>query len=180
MINTLLLPILFLIFGVMILWIIIGCKGWWPAKFWLINIASILFFILWTTIISYMGYGVPRPLPEKFRFLGYFSDEPKSLYVLTELEQEKHFKINEIFDFKSDDAIRLYRIPYNKKMHQQLESAMERLQRGAIVFGSRTRILDAEEINGMNQDGTMGPPSNDQEHNFYILPPAKMFQKPPQ
>jgi hypothetical protein len=180
MANTLLLPIIFLIFGVMILWIIIGCKGWWSAKFWIINIACILFFVLWTTIVSYMGWGVPKPLPERFRFLGYFSDEPKSLYVMTELEQDKSFKIAEIFDYKSDDFIRLYKIPYSKNLHEQLEVAMERMQRGAIVFGSRTRILDAEEINGMNSNGSAGPTNGDHEHNFYIFPPARMFQKPQQ
>jgi hypothetical protein len=179
MTNTLLFPILILIFGVMILWILIGCKGWWTAKFWIINIACILFFVFWTTLISYMGWGVPQPLPDRFRLVGYSSDEPVSLFVLTELEKKNEFNIKNIFDYKSEDSIRLYKIPYKKQLHQQLESAMEKVMRGALVYGSKTRILEAEEVNGMSSlDGDSQGGLNGNDHSFYVLPPSKMFQKP--
>jgi len=177
--NALLFPVLFLLFAVMVLWIIVGCKGWWQAKFWLINISIIFVFILWTTIVSHMGWGLPYPLPNKFRLLGYHSEEPKNLFVLVEMAEEKSFRLNEIFDYKSEDDVRLYKIPYNKKFHQQLDAAMERVQNGGIVFGSRSRILDAEEINGMQSNSVSGT-QTDVDHNFYIFPPSKMFQKPTQ
>ena len=177
--NALLFPIIFLFFSSIVLWIVIGCKGWWQAKFWLINISFILVFVLWTTIISHMGWGYPSSLPDKFRLLGYHSDEPKNLYILVGIEEEKKFNWKEILNYKSDDVTRLYKINYNKKMHQQLDAAMERVQRGGIVFGSKTRILEAEEINGMqNLESNVSGTPTDENHNFYIFPPSKMFQKP--
>lgn len=180
MTSTLLFPIIFLLFGAAICWIIIGCKGWWAAKFWFINICCIFVFILWMSIISYMGWGVPIPLPDKFRLVSFCSNEPETIYVLTEkVDYDKKIKIKEIFDYRDPDGIRLYKIPYNKKFHEQLEQAMEKVVRGAIVIGSRTRLLDADEINGMGGDDNQnGPTRADGEHGFYILPPTKMFTKP--
>lgn len=178
MFNTILFPALFLFLTLVLLWIIIGCKGNWIGKFWLINISCCFVFIVWSSVFSYMGWGVPYALPEKFRLLGYYSDEPKSLYVLTEKESANKFNIKNIFEYRSDDNVRLYKLPYNKKFHSQLEAAMEKVQRGAYVFGSKTRVMEAEEVNGMQNDENMGPTRHDAEHHFYVLPPARMFTKP--
>lgn len=185
--GTLAFPALILVFFALILWIIIGCKGWWFAKFWLINISLIFVLIFWHSISSYLGWPSEEPLPETFRFLAFHPDEPKSLYVLTDKhEGQEKFSLGNVFSYKSDDTIRLYRIPYSKDMHEKLEAAAERAMKGGYVIGSKNQILDAEQLRNLQKDAqNQGRDAGGNELggylgglNFYILPPSLFMKKP--
>jgi hypothetical protein len=177
-------PILFLLFGILCLWIMIGCKGWWAAKFWMINLVCILCLVLWYTVNSYLGWPSDSKTPVEFRLMGFVADEPKSLFILAETED---FSTNNIFQYKSQDHLRLYKTPYDKEFHKNLESAMEKVQKGAYVIVSKKKILDANELKQYNKVQDLlggleklneGGSNNNDAYNFYIMPPSKLMKKP--
>jgi predicted RNA-binding protein YlxR (DUF448 family) len=183
--GTLLFPVLILILFVLVLWVIIGCKGWWFAKFWLINLSLIFVLIFWSSVSSYLGWPTDNPLPDTFRFLAFYPEEPKSLFVLVDKHgDEKPRSITESFNYQASDTIRLHKLPYSKEMHERLEAAQERALKGAYVIGSKNNILDAEQLRKLqrqqNSDGSEGNSLNRflAEHNFYILPPSLFMKKP--
>jgi hypothetical protein len=187
--GTLLFPILFLIMSVLCLWVIIGCKGWWAAKFWLINFTLIFGLLFWTSLSSYLGWAVDNGLPDKFRLVGFHSQEPEAIFILTDKhEDKKTTSIMDTFAYTPKETIRLYKIPYNKKMHEKLEQASERIMKGGYVIGTKDTILGAEEIRGMedksgdpNNAGAnkaSGSLSKSDLFNFYILPPSLFIRKP--
>lgn len=186
MFNTLFFPVMFLLLATLLIWIIIGCKGWWAAKFWLINISVMFTFIIWFSLSSYLGYPSDQELPNQFRLISYFSNEPICLYVLADKHGEESFTIKGFFRYKSQDTLRLYKTPYDREFHKALENAMERVNKGNYVVASKKKILDAEELkrygkileesDGDNSmDGTRSPNDN---YRMYVFPPSKFIKKP--
>jgi hypothetical protein len=181
MFNTLLFPALFLLLAALVCWVIIGCKGWWHAKFWLINITAVFVFILWSSVGSYLGWPYDGGTPDKFRLLGFVSNEPKCLYVFGESEIESGLGLKTLFSYKSDDIMRYYRVPYSKNLHEQLSAAMERVNRGQYVIVSRGKILDTKEVRDVSEFESLfedSATSAEVEYYFYIMPPSKIFKKP--
>lgn len=186
--GTLLFPVLFLTISIICLWIIIGCKGWWIAKFWLINFTMIFGLLFWTSLSSYLGWASDIGLPEKFRLVGFHSQEPESIFLLTDKHtSEGDASFLNAFYYKSKDTIRLYKIPYNKEMHEKLEKAAERIMKGGYVIGSKDKIMDAEEIQILEKKSDdiendhqkkQGSLTKSDSFNFYLLPPSLFIRKP--
>jgi len=147
---TLTFPVLFLLLGILCAWITIGCKGWWAAKFWLINFICIFFLILWFSVGSYLGWPSDSVMPVDFRLLGYYAEEPKHLYIMGTREDKDSFSLNKIFEYNSPDKLRLYKAPYKV---QDLLGGMERLNEG-------------------------GGNTADNPYNFYLMPPGRHMKKP--
>ena len=182
MFGVLVFPLLFLILAVMCCWILIGIKGWWQAKFWLINFACIFFIILYFSVASFMGWPTSEGLPSKMRLMSFVPNEPECLYVLSESE-DRESGISYFFGYKSPDNLRLYKLPYSKQMHMDLEKAMERVNSGNYVIMSKERVLDAEEITGFKKTvddlrDMLGNTLFDPTYNLYIIPLNKIIKKP--
>lgn len=186
--GTLLFPILILIFFALLLWLVIGCRGWWMAKFWLINISLAFVLVFWSSLNSYLGWPTESEMPETFRFISFFPEEPKNLYIMIDKHgEDKEPSFLEHFNYKSSDTIRLYKLPYNKEMHEKLEAAAERAMKGGYVIGSKGKILDAEQIRNMQKDNNSSQGQLDSGSiggylgglEFYILPPSVFMKKPP-
>ena len=182
MFGVLVFPLLFLVLGIMCCWILIGIKGWWQAKFWLINLTFLFFVILYFSVSSFMGWPTSEGLPARMRLMGFVPNEPDCLYVLGESE-DKQSGIASFFGYKSPDNLRLYKFPYNKQMHSELESAMERVNSGNYVIMSKERVLDAEEIKGFKKSvddlrDMLGNTLFDPTYNLYIIPLNKIIKKP--
>ena len=180
--NTLFFPFLFLLLSILLLWIIIGCKGQWSAKIWLINITVFFTAILWSGVSSYVGWPTDSPMPKQGRLVQIISNEPESLYVLLEQHDEKNLYYEDWHDFiyyKPKDVARLFKLPYDKETHEQLESAMELVKKGKYVVLSRESIKNMEEesMGGSSKDSHGGMTRNG-EFKLYILPPSKFVQKP--
>ena len=183
--ETLIFPFLLLLLSSLCLWAIIGSKGWWAHKFWLINLCAMFFFIFWVSIQSFLGWPNPYNLPAQFKLISYHADEPKSLYVVAEQPLDKDWYIKKLFEYKSPDNIRMYKFPYSQKMHENLEKAMERVSKGSYVIMSKDRIMDAEEMKQFTRvqnliDGLadLNSPNPTDAYNFYIMPPSKLIKKP--
>ena len=185
---TLTFPVLFLLLGILCAWITIGCKGWWAAKFWLINFICIFFLILWFSVGSYLGWPSDSVMPVDFRLLGYYAEEPKHLYIMGTREDKDSFSLNKIFEYNSPDKLRLYKAPYDKEFHQNLESAMERVNKGGYVIMSKRKMLDAESLKqynkvqdllgGLERLNEGGGNTADNPYNFYLMPPGRHMKKP--
>lgn len=187
MLNALFFPVLFLITFALLIWIVIGCKGWWAAKFWLMNVSLLFTIIIWHSVSSYLGYPSKDILPDQFKLINFYSDEPKSIYIVTDEHENKKISFQYLFKYKSEDTIRLYKVNYNKDFHKKLELAMERVNAGAYVVVSKNKIYDAEElkrfsslVEAENQFSTLGENHNSplENYNMYTFPPAKFMKKP--
>lgn len=174
--NTLLFPILFLLLASVLLWIVIGVKGWLTAKMWLINITTFFVIILWFGVRSYMGWPADEHMPMQMRLVSFISAEPKSLYVIGEAHGEYDLFSHSWYDFvfyKPDDTARMFKMPYSKEAHQGLEDAMEQVKKGGYVVLSR-KPMDGKQISGEG-DGSI---TRDADIKAYLLPPNKIMQKP--
>lgn len=184
MANTLFFPILFVLLTSILLWIVIGCKGWWTAKFWLMNLALMFTFVVWFSLSSYLGYPSTQQLPSQFRLISYVSNEPVCLYILLDRHGDDKFSFTNLFRYKSEDTLRLHKTPYDAKFHKELEAAMERVNKGNYVVVSKNKILDAEELKRYNnilesdgdETGTRGSPMDN--YKLYVFPPSKFVKKP--
>ena len=187
MFSVLLFPVLFLLLSALCLWIVIGCKGWWQAKFWLINLVCLFSIVIYFSISSYMGWPSSENMPHEMRLYSFVSNEPECLYVLGEQHGESKEILGKVFGYHSSDKVRLFKIPYNEDLHRDLEQAMERVNSGAYVIMSKNRVMDAEEIkkfgktidmlDGLQKlNGGSGP--NDNQYQLYVLPLNKLIKKP--
>jgi len=183
--NTLVFPILLLLLTTLCLWIVIGSKGSWSLKFWLINVCGLFFFFFWISVNSFLGWPTDRVLPDKFRLASFVANEPVCIYVVAFEPDEKKWQLRKIFEYKPEDSIRMYKFPYSKKFHENLEKAMERVQKGNYVVMSKEKILEAEELREFNSmqkllDSTLQSetPSPNDAYKFYVMPPAKIIKKP--
>ena len=188
MISALTFPLLFLVLGVLCAWIVIGCKGYWAAKWWLINLVCIFCLILWFSVSSYLGWPSDSDLPSEFRLMSYVSDEPKNLFILASREEQKTMSLQKLFEYQTPDKLRLYKAPYDKEFHKNLEAAMERVNKGAYVIVSKKKILDADALkqfnkvhdllDGLDKLNNDGQAKSENPYNFYILPPSRLMKKP--
>lgn len=180
--NTLFLPLLFLLLAILLLWIIIGCKGHLTAKIWTINVTVFFTAILWIGIESYTGWPSTDPIPSQARLIQVVSNEPKSIYVLLENHSDYNLYYEDWHDFiyyKPSDTARLFKIPYDKNIHKQLESAMDEVKKGKYVILSRFKVGKYEDnkIEEKSDDGD-GSLTRSADFRLYVLPPSKFVFKP--
>lgn len=180
--NTLFLPLLFLLLAILLLWIIIGCKGHATAKIWTINVTIFFVAILWVGIESYTGWPSNNPMPNQGRLIQVVVDEPNNIYVLLENHADSVLYYEDWQDFiyyKPNDTVRLFKIPYNKDMHNQLEAAMDEVKKGRYVILSRHKMNKYEDskVQNHDRDGD-GSLTRNADFRFYVLPPAKFINKP--
>lgn len=177
MFNTLLFPILFLIFGILLLWIILGCKGHWSLKYWVINLTVLFVLFFWESVNSYTGWATDQKMPSQARFLSFYPDEPKYLFVILQKDWSKEKRSN-IFDLvgsRSGDEPRMYKLPYNRETHEKMEKAMDKVRKGQyVVISSSEMDEDGKEIKSKSNNSM----TRDDAPNFYVLPPEKIIKKP--
>ena len=180
--TTLFFPLLFLLLSILLLWIIIGCKGQLSAKIWIINVTVFFTAILWSGISSYIGWPAESPMPKQGRLIQIISNEPESLYVLLEQHDQKNLYYEDWHDFiyyKPKDIARLFKIPYDKEMHEKLEAAMDLVKKGKYVVLSRESMENTdEELTNSGSKSAYGGMTRNGEFKLYVLPPSKFVQKP--
>lgn len=175
--STLLFPFMFLLLASLLLWIIIGLKGWPTAKMWLINITAFFVIIFWLGVKSYMGWPADEILPSQMRLVYFMPNEPESLYVLGEECDEVGLHTHSWYDFffyNPKDKVRMFKIEYCKNLHKKLEQAMEEVNKGGYVLLSRKELPERELFKGEANEGSIP----NMPFNAYILPPDKIIKKP--
>lgn len=174
--GTLFFPLMFLLLGILLLWIIIGCNGWVSAKIWLINVVVFFVLIFWLGVKSYKGWPSEMNMPEVCRLVGVISNEPESIYIVGEMHDAENLYDKVWYDFvyyKPDDTARMFKIPYSQEAHRKLEEAMNEVKKGKYVVLSQKKLPKYGD-----SDASYGGMTKNADMQIYVLPPSKLIKKP--
>lgn len=174
-INTLVIPVAFLILSSLLLWFVIDTKRRFFLKLTLIIIIPALSIMIWQSLNTYLGWPTKNDLPKKAILIWAVINEPSaktgdpgSIYLwLTPLQNAK--EQNSLFEYKyKQNEPRAYKIPYSREMHQRLQEAGELIRKGKIMG-----------IEGMEGKEFYRYRNQDDDLRFYELPPPKLPEKEP-
>jgi len=206
MIDTFGIPLAFIVLSTLLLWIIIGSKGWWWLKA-LVVVTTVLFSIsLWQSLESLQGWATKEKPPEKFEIKWIDVKEPNKKtgekgYInvwmrdLNPKKEDKQNKIPILHSKGKNNEARLYSLPYSRQMHEQAEKIKQQIAKGKPFYGE---IKDGvakglqgkgegekgkggqqgqgKKGKGDGQKGDGGSLSNKQDPIFHELPPP-VFQR---
>ena len=208
--DTIGIPVAFVIISAILLWFVIGSKGNWLLK--AVVIAATLCFSLgmWNSIEGLQGWPTKEPLPAKFLLHWAVieegnkqTDTPGNIYLWVEDLADKKETTN-WFSFlpkEMTDKPRVYKIPYSRDVHEQLQKAMEGMKKGKRFVGENKGGKLGQEGEGEGKDGKNGQGgkgkgkgydkpgqgkqgpggefdfSQEQDIVFHELPPAKLPPK---
>jgi hypothetical protein len=191
-------PLAFLALMVVLCWWVVGAKGHWTLKIAVVAVSLGVSLILWNSVSSLSGWASKQELPERFLVHWAVIHEPSrdgkggdgGIYIwVTELDDNHEMKKNQsaVFTPNRPDEPRAYKLPYSRKLHEQLTQAMGKLRQGKPVVGRRDGIEgDGEDGDGDGEEGkekgkgkNKGSFSKKQKFMFYDLPPPKLPDKIP-
>jgi hypothetical protein len=205
--NTIGIPIAFILLSSVLLWFVIGSKGNWFIKACAIALTLSFSLVLWNSLTSLEGWPAEQQLPEKFvlhwAVIREGSKENKEdgqiyLWIKNLKETGKDFSLISNKDMENDP--RVYKIPYSRKTHEQLQKALEGIKKGKTFIGENKngQIGNADKGQGQGKgkdagskgkgkgmpgkDGRSGKGgdfsfSQEQDLVFYELPPAIIPRK---
>jgi len=146
------LVIMFLICAALLLWVIIGARGWWWCK--LPVIAGTLYFaaVVWYSVDSYLGWPSQEYPPSKFQLHWAIVDEPPKgsddeggIYLwLSKIrlkeEQTENWRVyvSWLGYEKTGRVPRVHCVPYTRELHKQMQGAQGMLRKGQKVIGEFT------------------------------------------
>ncbi len=181
----------FLFISMFLLWYVIGAKGAWWIKAFLIVFTLYFGVSLGVSMESLLGWPSSQNIPDKFELHWALVEEPNSsldrsgkIYLwVTDLDQDE---INEddwrrfFADFSTyrGRLPRAYKIPYTRAFHVNVDAAMSRIASGIPVAGEAPSE-DGEEGSGEeSNDGDRSISGNSpDELKFYDLPRSKLPEK---
>ena len=171
----------FILLGGLILWFVIGTKGYWPLKMILITMTVCFSLFLSQTMQDVRGWPTDDALPDKFR-----------VHWIVVKEPDKADRDNKggiylwVTDLSGDGSQpRSYRSEYSRKKHEDAQEALGMIMNGKAVGGRRgegegggDNKGDGDQ-KGEGQDGGdgAGSMSNSPEIIFHELPPPKPPKK---
>jgi len=147
---------MFVICASLLLWIIIGAKGWWWLKLPVIALTLYFGVAVWYSVDSYLGWPSKHDPPRLFQVNWVIVDEPAkgtsdpgAIYVLlTKLDHPDDKKQAESSWSKylsilgyvgSKDSPRLYQVPYSRPLHEKMAKVQGMLMKGKFVMGEFTK-----------------------------------------
>ena len=191
-INSIGIPLTFIIVISISLWFIILGKGYWWAK--AIVVALTLYFSIgmWAALSGLAGWPADQALPEKFLMHWALVKEPskndinqKGAILIWATEDSESNKENSIFPLSKNKNInqpRVYKLPYSEDMHEKLTKVMKQMAQGKGVRGEKSGEGGEKGEKGNGKNGEKkgkgyGSLSQEQDYIFYELPPAKLPEK---
>ena len=187
------LPILLLVFGGLIFWILTESRVKWYIKMACITTFCAFTIVFWSVIGSFLGWPASEgDMPDKVLIHWVIIKEPNkftkssgAIYVLLEsIEEENKNKFLKFFGYESDEKIepRLYGLSYSRELHEQLEEEIiPKLKKGQPVAGKLSKEPAGTGKKGENGEGDKegdGSESQDQEWHFHELSPSDIHKKP--
>jgi len=143
--DTFGIPLAFLIVTALVLWAVIGGRGWWWLKA-LMVVGTFLFSIsLWHSLESLEGWPTDESMPDKFEIKWIVVEEPnirtgdKGEILVWSKNMTKEYKSKSSIPLlhnkeKSDDP-RLHRLPYSREMHKQAQDIQKKIAAGGKYYG---------------------------------------------
>ncbi len=202
--KTLVIAVAFILLFALVLWLIVSARGKWWLK--LSAIVGTLMFCLavWNAVGSYLGWPAPPPLPQKSVLIWAQVVEPDArsghpgviyLWLKVIKQQEGDGPAGSLGYAPEPGEPRAYQLPYSRKLHEQMQGAMELRKKGKTVIlehGKGKPGAGEGDEKGNGKEGQPGPDgkgkegekgdghgsfSNEQEYRFYELPPPKLPEK---
>ena len=174
----------FILLGGLILWFVIGTKGYWSLKMILITMTVCFSLFLSQTMEDVRGWPTDDELPNKFRV---------HWIVIKEPSKTDHSEKGGIYLWVTDLAgdgkqPRAYRSEYSREKHEDAQKALGMIMEGKAVAGGRGGDGEGEgegegdgegDQKGQGQgNGTGdGSLSDSPEIIFHELPPSKLPEK---
>lgn len=165
--ETAVIPAIYLVMSVLVLWFIIGIKGKFLTKVVVITIVVLFSTCLWKQMDNIAGWPTTQPLPAKFRLYSAVIDEPKAIFVW----------VKNVVD---ENRPRAHQLKYDKQTHDELSQILSQIADGKPFFGTMNKdLLEGllGESDGDGNFGNSGYNSQSGQQVFYQLPPPKMGAK---
>lgn len=194
--SALAIPTGFVILAAILLWFIIGSKGYWWLKF--ITIAFVMYFgiALWYSIDSYLGWPSRDDMPPKYMIYWAHIQEPDKksdddgaiFFWVRELETSEQTAYLHVLDYQANKKDpRVYRIPYSREAHKQVQQMIDGIKKGKNYIGGKNAPggdgdgeQGAKSGNKSGKKGTKGAFSfsyRSKDMYIYPLPPPKIPEK---
>jgi hypothetical protein len=185
------LPILLLVFGALSFWILNESTVKWYVKTACITIFCFFTVVFWTTIHTFLGWPAnEEDMPEKILVHWVIIKEPNEfkefegeIHILLESAEEiKASTVAKFFGYSRDRIEpRLFKLKYNRNLHEQLEKIKAKLKSGQPVVGKISK--EKPKGKGKKGDGKSerkgdGSESQEQDWEFHELLPSEFLQKP--
>ncbi len=152
--ETIAIPIAFLVASALLLWFIIGSRGQWMLKAACIACTMYFGLAVWNSVGSYLGWPTSQEPPSKFQLHWAIvqepdkqADDPGVVYLwLRKIDQDDN-AADEAQELKEESWLsilgysgnkeqpRCYRLPYTRPLHEQLKQAKRQLAQGKPVIG---------------------------------------------
>lgn len=205
--DTFGIPLTFIIITALILWAIIGGKGWWWLKAIMV-IGTFLFgVVLWHSLETLEGWPTEEPMPEKFEIKWIVVEEPnmktgeKGEILVWSKNMTEDYKtasspIPLLHNKEQSDDPRLHRLPYSREMHKQAQDIQKKIAFGGKYYGEMKdgKMKGKGEGNGKagngkgkgegqgngktgGKKGDGGSLSQEQDPIFHELPPPYFIPK---
>lgn len=173
-VETVIIPVFFIILSILTLWFVIGSKGQWWLKAFVMVVVPTLCFIVWMSVEAMLGWPVDQIPDGTYDIVAVDIQEPNSskeiigsIYIwIKNIDDEAAYDVfKEEEKHKTKLEPRSHRMPYTRELHKQMRKVQEALKKGATV---RVQIKPKE---GSNSSGQQEP-----EMKLYILPPPKALK----
>jgi len=142
-------PLVFFAIASLVLWFIIGSKGYWALKAIVIFLTLYLCVSVGMSIPNFAGWPSSDPLPEKFLVHWIVIKEPDKvtkddghIYIWStnlsgEIKKEDGGWQQYLLSFGVQDLTepRAYRMPYTREAHERSNGALTKLKNGELVMG---------------------------------------------
>jgi hypothetical protein len=179
--DLMMIPLGFIMLSAILLWFVIGSKGKWWIKAFMIVFVCHFCFMIWHSLNGLMGWPVDGLADGNYQVIWVDIKEPSltnpdggsGIFVwVKNLEDEGGLVLFNPESKKiEDNEPRAYKMPYDKELAKDMQG-----MKGAIGKGGRFALIVE---NGAGEKGKKKGRglSQDSEIKFYPLPPAKLPPK---
>lgn len=139
-------PLGFVLLAAILLWGIIGSKGYWWLK--LCAISFVMFFgvSLWYSMNTYLGWPSRAEMPPKYMVYWAYVQEPSKrdndegaiFFMVRHLEEDKKNDALYALQYQGNNKDpRLYRLEYTRDLHQQVNQMLAGIKKGQVFIGGK-------------------------------------------
>ena len=186
------LPLLLLVLGGLSFWLLTESSLKWYIKTACIVTFCLFTILFWSTIHSFLGWPAGEDdMPEVVMIHWIVIKEPNkhtefdgAMYFMIEsAEEDDNHPIVKFFGYKKgSQEPRLFELPYDRELHERLQSTMAKLRKGVPVVGKLLKKAPSgPRAFGTNNKGKGlgdGSESQAQRWEFHELRPADFLKKP--
>jgi hypothetical protein len=206
-IDTLGIPLAYLIVAAAAMWILVAVRGRWWLKGAVIFLAVVFSVALWHSLSTLQGWPVEAEMPARFEIKWLVTEEPDkqgrrpgAVFVwAVDLEPDRATRkpfFLRLHRKGEDPEPRIYRLPYSRPLHEQAREIQDKLMGGKRFFAVMKKGLPGEggapgsatgregraggEALGEGkgrESGKGAPYAVHQDYVFHELPPPRFPEK---